>query len=61
MNKELLDYFKVMLVEKSSPKVLNYDFMTKGILLDFTPSKEQTIAKAVPSKTQWMKTQPAIL
>lgn len=44
MQKELLDYFKVMLVSDGTSKVINYKFMTKGILLNFIPNEEQTNA-----------------
>lgn len=44
MDKELLDYFKCMLVEDNSAKVVNYQFMTKGILLNFTPNDVQVAA-----------------
>lgn len=44
MQKELLDYFKVMVVADSTTKVLNYKFMTKGILLNFISKSDQEAA-----------------
>lgn len=43
-DKLLLDNFKCMLVANKTPKVLNYQFMTKGILLNFVPLQTQVEA-----------------